>query len=489
MNNVELILGGPGAGKTTHLLNIVDQELASGIHPREIAFVSFTKAAADEAAMRAADKFGIPREDFPWFRTIHSLAYQRLMLQRDDVLERRDWKAFGDLIGETLSGRYDQDEVISSGTPGDVMLRVVDYANTTMLTLEDAWHELAEPVDWFVLKRFEAAYRGFKADLGKIDFTDMLLHYINEGEPLDIKVAVIDEAQDLTKAQWAVVKRAFSRAERVYICGDDDQAIYRWAGADVDYFLGLTDNPTVLPVSHRLPRSVYDMAQVVASRISRRYSKTYEPTDKDGSVVYHLTPESVDLSAEGRWLVLARNRYHLQRVEQIIRESGHLYSSRGKASVDPNDVSAIRLWEDARETDREISASEVRTLCKAMGMPVPAMRELAMFKLREVFGAQVDRPWYDALEGISRNRLDYYMACVRRGERLDSTPRLRVETIHGVKGAEAENVMLMTDISSRTAKGFDINPDTEHRVFYVGVTRAMNSLHIVLPQTDTSYPL
>ena len=63
-----------------------------------------------------------------------------------------------------------------------------------------------------------------------------------------------------------------------------------------------------------------------------------------------------------------------------------------------------------------------------------------------------------------------------------------METIHGVKGAQADNVLLLLDYSRRTANGFNLNPDHEHRVFYVGVTRAYHSLHIIRPQTYNSYP-
>ena len=486
---VELVLGGPGAGKTTHLLDIVQHEIANGVSPRDIAFVSFTRAAADEAAERAGSKFGFSPEDLPWFRTIHSLAYQRLQLTREDVMDARDYRAFGNLVGERLSGSYDTEVAIPSGSNGDMMLRISDYANTCNLSLQDAWHSLAEPVDWWALKRFDAAYRAYKADMGKVDFTDMLLSYINEGEPTNVKVAVIDEAQDLTPMQWSVVERAFGRAERIYICGDDDQAIYRWAGSDVNYFLGISDNPTVLPVSHRLPRAVYNVAQSVAKRISRRYAKDYRPTDKAGTVAYHLNPDSVDLS-EGSWLLLARNKYKLQYLEQMVREAGYNYRTRNSTAIDPDDVATMKLWEDIRKGRiTKISSGEVRTLHKAIGLPVPAIKELNDYDPKQFFSGPLNWPWYDALAGIPRARLDYYMSVVRRGEKLTEEPRIRIETIHGVKGAEADNVLLMTDMTARTSQGYDLDPDSEHRVFYVGVTRARQSLHIVVPQGDTGYPL
>ena len=55
-----LVIGGAGAGKTTHLLNIVERALSNGTDPARIAFVAFTNAAADEAKNRA-DRAGHSR--------------------------------------------------------------------------------------------------------------------------------------------------------------------------------------------------------------------------------------------------------------------------------------------------------------------------------------------------------------------------------------------------------------------------------------------
>jgi superfamily I DNA/RNA helicase len=186
MNNLKLVLGGPGCGKTTRLLDIVAEEMQAGVPASAIAFVTFTKAAATEAKERAAARFTLDAEvDLPWFRTIHSLAYARLGIGRDEVMDRRDWKEFGEIVGETLTGNWDPNDGIapSSGREvGDSMLRVVDFAATTMVTLEEAWHRMDEFVDWHRLLRFAEALRLYKLDSDKLDFSDMLRLYIERGD-------------------------------------------------------------------------------------------------------------------------------------------------------------------------------------------------------------------------------------------------------------------------------------------------------------------
>jgi superfamily I DNA/RNA helicase len=491
MNNLSLILGGPGCGKTTRLLNIVMGHLSEGIGSEEIAFVTFTKSAATEAQERAAEKFSLdPETDLPWFRTIHSLAYKQLSLTRDEIMDQRDWIEFVDLVDERLTGTFETEDgliVIGGREIGDKMLRLVDYAATTLQALWDVYHEVNEPVDWHRLQRFASALQFYKSDSGKLDFSDMLLRYREIGNPVPVRIAVIDEAQDLTPAQWAVVRKAFGFAERVYISGDDDQAIYSWAGADVPQFLNLSRTPEVLPVSHRLPRDVHTFAQTIAQRISSRYAKPFRPTDRAGTVEFHNTPDAVDIREPGRWFLLARNSHMLSRLEEIVRDYGIPYTKRGRSAVVKWEIEAIRLW--TNRAGLSFTAQQVKTLCKARNEAPPQLHESKLYRLADLGWSGDQRGWDRALSTIPPHRQSFYEAAETRGEDLLAEPRIRIETIHGVKGGEADHVLMMTDMSTRTMESFHANPDNEHRVFYVGATRALQSLHIVLPQSDQFYPI
>ena len=72
------IFGPPGTGKTTKLISIVKQELEDGTRPEDIAFVSFSRKAADEARTRASSALNMNPDEMVWFRTLHSLAFQFL---------------------------------------------------------------------------------------------------------------------------------------------------------------------------------------------------------------------------------------------------------------------------------------------------------------------------------------------------------------------------------------------------------------------------
>jgi superfamily I DNA/RNA helicase len=80
-------------------------------------------------------------------------------------------------------------------------------------------------------------YEQYKADKCLVDFFDCLIKYVREGVPLPCKVVMIDEAQDITTLQWRVIEKAFANAEKVYIAGDDKQAIFTYSGARPDMLI------------------------------------------------------------------------------------------------------------------------------------------------------------------------------------------------------------------------------------------------------------
>ena len=73
------------------------------------------------------------------------------------------------------------------------------------------------------------------------------------------------------------------------------------------------------------------------------------------------------------------------------------------------------------------------------------------------------------------------------GENIKGEPRIRVSTIHQAKGGECDNVVILLDLGRIVYKSYTKNPDDEHRVFYVAVTRAKENLYIIEAQTHQGY--
>ena len=83
----------------------------------------------------------------------------------------------------------------------------------------------------------------YKKERNLYDFTDMIIEFVARATLEDIvpnlDVLIIDEAQDLLPVQWEMAKVLMKHSERVFIAGDDDQSIFKWAGANPEDLIGL----------------------------------------------------------------------------------------------------------------------------------------------------------------------------------------------------------------------------------------------------------
>jgi len=83
---------------------------------------------------------------------------------------------------------------------------------------------------------------------------------------------------------------------------------------------------------------------------------------------------------------------------------------------------------------------------------------------------------------MSPDDQQYFRALVKRGEDVRK-PRIKLSTIHAMKGGEDDNILLMTESAYPCVE--TRYPDDEHRIFYTGVTRTKKELHIV--ETGSKY--
>ena len=114
---------------------------------------------------------------------------------------------------------------------------------------------------------------------------------------------------------------------------------------------------------------------------------------------------------------------------------------------------------------------------------------VTMADLMSAGGLMVDGPWYDVFEDLSLPEREYIRACLRRKEVMSASPRIRLSTIHGSKGGEAQEVVLIMDMAGRTYREALRVPDDERRVWYVATTRAKQRLTIVRPSTNRHFTI
>lgn len=514
-----VVLGPPGTGKTTRLLELLADELKRGTAPDRIAFDTFTRAACQEALDRIGRDFGFGRKAMPWVRTIHSTAFKLLGLRRDQVMGPEAWREFAEKFG------YDPSEFSEAAedTPGEPPRRteadgyryVLQWGRNRRLTLAQALARFATPVSVRQAEIFSERVRGFKEEHGLFDFTDMLEQALYRGIRPDVDVAFIDEAQDLSPLQIALVEMWFESCDRVYVAGDDDQAIYAFQGAEPDWLLRLAaqHDTEILTQSHRVPAAVHGIAQAIIGRNRRRVPKAYRPTAEEGEV-FRLTIEEAlsGLDPETETFVLARNRMFLGPASKSLCDRRVPYFFEGLGGLNPYggkgyfDAVTAAL---AISRGRAIPAESLRALLalvpsRGVGLLPHGVKAradactgaLETFVLREQFGLWklLDRIASDGptavLLRMRPSDREYFAGIIRQYGDVPH-PRIRLGTIHSAKGREADHVYVLPDMTRATYDEYLDNirggVEAEHRVAYVAVTRAKSRLILVAPQSRRSF--
>jgi superfamily I DNA/RNA helicase len=456
---VEIIYGPPGTGKTTELQNILAKEIETTPLDK-IAYVSYTKEGAEQGKNRAAEQLGTSIADLPYFRTLHSMAYRSLNLRRSDVIKREDYKNFSETVGMRFTGYYTEDF-----NHNDDRYLFFDILHRNNPSVSGRY---LRGLDSDTLRFVRANYKSYKNHYGIVDYTDMVEQFNQQNKAVPVKIAFVDEAQDLTTLQWRMVWTAFKECDKIYIAGDDDQAIYEWSGADVNYFLRLEGKPRILRKSYRLPRRILSYAKNISAQISTRVEKIYEGTREAGEIYRILDIGELDLDNGQSWMFLSRNRYFLNDIMKELRSRGYVYKYRRKLSIEAHKVTAITSYEKVRR-DR---AQEIHELSRYA---------------RHTQNYRYERPWFEVFEWDDEE-ITYYRTVIGNKRSIKET-NLYVDTIHSVKGAEADNVVILPDITRQVYSNYEEHPDSEHRVFYVGVTRARHRLYIMDPRSKYEYPL
>ena len=467
------VIGPPGTGKTRRLLNEVHRYVKKGVPLDRIGYFAFTRKAAGEARDRyLAKNEHLTKKDIKHFQTLHSLAFHKLGLKEENVIQELNYKAIGESCGIQIKyASYEKNSWNGIFTSDSEYLNIINLARVKQIDPLEQFdkNEHLSQVERNKLDAINKEINNYKSSYELIDFTDMLDRFLDP-EKGNIKdkfdVVFVDEAQDLSLIQWAVIDKIEKENKAdIWIAGDDDQAIFGWAGADVDSFINWKAEEIPLEQSERVPSQIQQVALSIIERVEgKRLNKNYYPKKEKGEIFKRFKLVDIDMT-KGDWLILTRTNHLLKPIPAILKRQGLFFETSEGNSINKNLYEDIQWWNKLRNSEQVPEVHQQRVMEK--------------IKEKEV---DYNLEWYEAFNNITITTREYMRLMLDNGENILKKPRIKVSTIHGAKGGEATNVVLFLNQTINTLKGAKKSKskqDEEYRVWYVGTTRSMKNLYLI----------
>ena len=464
------VVGPPGTGKTRRLLNEVHKYIKKGIPHDQIGYFAFTRKAASEARDRfLAKNEDLTKKDIKYFQTLHSLAFNNLGLKEENVMQEGNYKAIGETSGIQIKyASYETNNFNGIFSSSSEYLSLINLARVRQITAEQQFNR-NEHLSWISKNKLigiEKEINSYKEFYKLIDFTDMIQQFLDRGNTPKFKVIFVDEAQDLSLIQWAMIKKIEEDTNcDVWIAGDDDQAIFGWAGADVDSFIKWEAREILLDKSERVPPIIQQKALDIISRIYiNRIPKDYLPKDAMGNIYERFNINGIDMS-EGDWLILARTNSLLKKIPAYLKRKGYFFNTHQGNSMGKTLYEDVQTWNEFKQ-----------------GLAPPDIKRQRLEEITGETNFNIDSSWETAFKNIPLSKREYLKAMISNGEDLSKPARIKVSTIHGAKGGEATNVILYLNQTANTIKGAkksQAKQEEEFRVWYVGITRTIKNLFLI----------
>jgi len=527
------IFGPPGTGKTTNLTRQI-RRAVDRYGPASVLVTSFSRAAAAELIGRELpinpNRIG----------TLHSHCYHALgtPVVAESCVD--EWNRENPRLALTaakkqgkIDGEGAAEDGIEQSKDGDQILQQLSRCRGLMIPEKD-WP--------LALRQFEEKWTRYKRALRLLDFTDLIDRCLHDVAVAPTNPAVIfaDEAQDLNRMQLALIRKWGERANYFIVGGDDDQCIFAFTGASPDAILDPDipdDHKIILNQSYRVPRAVHQVADKLIRQVTRRQEKVYLARPEAGAVgrlstgtykspEYFILKSAEEHLKKGKTVMfLAACSYMLHPVVAALRKRGVPFHNPyrksngfwnplriGKKGSTASRILALlvahpdfgdgqRRWtygDIALWADWVVSNGILKHGMKEKLREFDRAQTATMEQLDAIFETHALTTLMDACGGDYYALLSWWRRLVTADVRgrvqfpadvasargpcgLTEPPPVVVGTIHSVKGGQADVVYLFPDLSQAGNAQYQrdgASRDSVIRVFYVGMTRARETLYI-----------
>lgn len=519
------ILAGAGTGKTRtityRIANMVDQGV---VGPTHVLAVTFTQRAAGE--MR--DRLRLLGIGGVQARTFHAAAFGQVKYFWPQIAGDLPWKLLDNKF--PLVARAARATGLDSGKEMvRDLLGEIEWAKSNVIGYADYTQRIAgmdrtPPTDPAKVAQVYEYYERSKSspDGMLLDFDDLLLHVaaalenvpaVAEEFRAQYQSFVVDEYQDVTPLQQRVLEGWLGRRDDLTVVGDANQTIYSFTGATPDFLLNFSrtyEHATVVKLQrdYRSTPQITTLANTVIGQATGRAAGTrlklegmrgagpeptfnaYDDEPTEAREVAAAIRRLLDSGVPAREIaILYRINSQSAAFEAALADAGILYQVRGGEGFFHRG--------EVREAMRELQRAAART--DLPDDPVLVARAaFAPLGLTptEPEGAQARERWQslnalaELVEQIvntreAANLREVVYSLTRRAEAKQppAVDGVTLASLHAAKGLEWDAVFLvgLQEKSlpiSHAIKAGDEQIEEERRLFYVGITRAREHLHL-----------
>ena len=473
-------------------MHYLDEELKK-TDPEKIAYIAFSNAAVDVARERI-------KNDKVYISTMHSMGTQECGINTKTQLLKGDkWKSFKNFSrfcsNLSFESRINVNGYIEHVNPH---MKIIEYARNKQIPLERAAVELDMyyTVDIWLTEQIKADLDTYKEHTGMIEYADMISKFVEGDKCPPLHSVFLDEAQDLSPLQWKMFFYIESKCARSYIAGDDDQTIYTFQGADPNVFINLKGEMDPQIQSRRVPRAIHRLASSIFPQMRKRLTKKWLPREEEGEVHTNVYFDEIDFS-KGEWLILTRTNKMLERLREHLYRMNYRFESRAQEHLPNKMLNAYRVWKRLND-GAYVNKEDVKDLWDfltvkdghlergfAGGKTLRDITSVNLEGLKAEHGLRASGSW-ETLKFPEESKL-YIKKLLESGDDLMKPARIKLSTIHAVKGEERDNVVLFTDIERIIYESAKKDADPEHRTFFVGITRAKEKLFITSQGYEYQY--
>ena len=304
-----LVIAGPGSGKTTVLTERLLYLLRSGVPAASCLLLSFTRASSREMEKRFQKKSG--NGEMPHFSTIHALCLGLLREERGigteslaTLYEKMDW--ISSYFFEKGIQREEIEEMLSNYCNQIAYFKSITEAERLSFLREE------KNEDFLSLYRY---YEVMREQRRKLDFEDLLLEVLKELQKgteiserwkMRYRHILVDEFQDLSLIQYAIIHALSERAEGIFAVGDEDQSIYGFRGASPGILFRFTEDfpdceKIFLKDNFRSKEEIVALSGRLIAKNKARFKKSFVGRKGSGGTAkYYLVENAME---EGKLLL------------------------------------------------------------------------------------------------------------------------------------------------------------------------------------------